>query len=528
MNRLRKITSFIVLITTVFISGILLIANTVIGDEVGTVSITVNKRVWEEMPDSILNSGETMENLGGEPLNGSGFTLYDVTEKYYSLLTGSDPYTAESAIEKIQLDASSSIPNYATKIGEEQFTGALENDANGTTTFTNIPLKRNDKDAVYLILETTTPHVPKITKRAAPLVLTMPMYKVVTDKNGNPVLDENDQVQYLEELNTNIQVYPKNETAEDIKEFNNKNSFDEVVYNGKSYHNVTSGDILEYSLKIYLPSNISELDSFVIKDSPNAGLTYVARSLNIDDLIESSEASKEDFNVLEIDNGFEVHLNVDSSKIQNLAGKQIKINYSMKLNTEVIPDKGIENKASIIINDDPTTKTEITPPPGVITGGKVFMKIDGHTGNSLSGAEFIVVNDAEKISYAQFERNQSGEYVFKDWVTNDNDATKLVSDKDGYIKIKGLLYSENKQETINYKLRETKAPSNTYIQLQNDIDFSIDLGSYSDSKDLVTIIKNVPKGILPSTGGKGSILYSLLGILLMIISYVGYRKTKKI
>lgn len=53
-----------------------------------------------------------MSDFGGQPLNGSEFTVYDVSDKYYSLIKGSDQNTA---IAQIQQDAASVAPDYAKK-----------------------------------------------------------------------------------------------------------------------------------------------------------------------------------------------------------------------------------------------------------------------------------------------------------------------------------------------------------------------------------------------------------------------------
>ncbi|HFI0736519.1 TPA: pilin N-terminal domain-containing protein [Streptococcus suis] len=64
------------------------------------VDVTINKRIWDEgqTPKDIQNTGETMD-FGGRALNGSEFTVYDVTEKYYELIKNSDQKTVIAAIQ---------------------------------------------------------------------------------------------------------------------------------------------------------------------------------------------------------------------------------------------------------------------------------------------------------------------------------------------------------------------------------------------------------------------------------------------
>lgn len=109
------------------------------------VNVTINKRIWDEgeMPDNdIKNTGETMD-FGGDPLNGSEFTVYNVTEKYYELIQNSDQKTAIAAI---QADAEAVAPAYATKVAAQVTAGQ------GQATFGNLPVK-NDAGQynVYLL-----------------------------------------------------------------------------------------------------------------------------------------------------------------------------------------------------------------------------------------------------------------------------------------------------------------------------------------------------------------------------------------
>lgn len=103
-------------------------------------------------------------------LNGSEFTVYDVTEKYYELIGTSDQKTAIAAI---QSDAESVAPTYANKVDAKVTAG------DGQATFSNLTIK-NDANQynVYLFVETKTPNDITVTKRAVPIVLAMPIYKL--------------------------------------------------------------------------------------------------------------------------------------------------------------------------------------------------------------------------------------------------------------------------------------------------------------------------------------------------------------
>ncbi|MGF2085780.1 pilin N-terminal domain-containing protein, partial [Lactococcus lactis] len=146
---------------------------------------TINKRIWKdgEAPaqGTIQNTGEEM-NLGGAPLEGAGFTAYDVTDAYLLALIKDGKSQAE-ATKEIADNAS----DYTTVAKPEQKT-----DANGQTTFEGLALKDGDKDKVYMFVQTSTPGNVSVTTKATPIVLAMPIY---TFKDGK----------YSDTINTNVQ-----------------------------------------------------------------------------------------------------------------------------------------------------------------------------------------------------------------------------------------------------------------------------------------------------------------------------------
>lgn len=457
------------------------------------VNVTLNKRIWGEgqQPTDIQNTGETME-FGGDPLNGAEFTVYDVTDKYYELIAGNDQKTA---IETIQKDAEPVAPSYATEINAQTTAGE------GQAAF-NLPVKNAaGKYNVYLFVETKTPTDTTVTKRSVPIVLAMPIYKLDADQKPT------------NEFNTDVQLYPKNETAEDTKEFTNVGDFSEVTVGDQKFANVTTGDILNYALTINIPANIGDanaVQSFKIHDKPSAGLALQEGTVTVGSLVEGT-----DYTITYADGGFTVELNLESEAVKALAGEKLQLTYDMKLTAEVDPDSLQNNKASVVINDGP--EQEITPPTPVGTGGHKFVKTDAQTGKTLAGAEFVVANENQS-KFATFTTNEKGEYVFAAWADFKDAATKVVSGEDGSIKVIGLTNG-------TYVLNETKAPSEDYVILKDGtITFKVEHGNYATS-DLE--VKNTPKGLLPSTGGSGIYAFLIIGAGLMIGAYVWFKKSKE-
>lgn len=491
---LQVILATILLLTTAFVSN----QHIVSADDnvdVKNTNITINKRIFDEgtTPANKQNTGDMMIDFGGKPLNGSEFTVYNVSDQYYSLIKKSDQNTA---IAKIQQDAASVAPDYAKKVDAKTTAGQ------GQATFADLPLTdSNGKYIVYLFVETKTPNNVTITKRAVPMVVAMPIYKL--DAKLEPTND----------INKDIQLYPKNETAKDTKEFSNLGQFNKVTVNDTTFANVTTGDTLNYKLTVNIPANIGDsnaVKSYKINDKPSAGLALVAGTVKVGSLVKNT-----DYTITEHDGGFTVDLKLDSAAVKALAGQKLQLAYNMTLTATVDPDTLQSNKASVQINND--TEQQITPPTPVGTGGYKFTKKDAQTGKVLQKAKFVVTNK-EQSKFATFTTNAKGDNVFTKWVDTKDAATKVVSDDNGSIRVIGLLNGD-------YVLNETDTPSANYVLLKDGtITFTVEHGKYGASN---LDVKNTPKGLLPSTGGAGIYAFIIIGAAMMIGAYIWFKKSRQ-
>lgn len=491
---LQVILATILLLTTAFVSN----QHIVSADDkvdVKNTNITINKRIFDEgkTPANKQNTGDVMSDFGGQPLNGSEFTVYNVSDQYYSLIKGSDQNTA---IAKIQQDAASVAPDYAKKVDAKTTAGQ------GQATFADLPLTdSNGKYIVYLFVETKTPNNVTITKRAVPMVVAMPIYKL--DANLEPTND----------INKDIQLYPKNETAKDTKVFSNLGQFNQVTVNDTTFANVTTGDTLNYKLTVNIPANIGDsnaVTSYKINDKPSAGLALVAGTVKVGSLVKDT-----DYTITEHDGGFTVDLKLDSAAVKALAGQKLQLAYNMTLTATVDPDALQSNNASVQINND--TEQKITPPTPVGTGGHKFTKKDAQTGTVLQNAKFVVTNK-DQSKFATFTTNANGDNVFTKWVDEKDAATRVVSDANGSIRVIGLLNGD-------YGLNETDTPSANYVLLKDGtITFTVEHGKYGASN---LEVKNTPKGLLPSTGGAGIYAFIIIGAAMMIGAYIWFKKSRQ-
>ncbi|MDT2612922.1 SpaH/EbpB family LPXTG-anchored major pilin [Enterococcus dongliensis] len=484
-----------------------------------TVNVTLNKRLFDtNYPEStIQNTGEAMPDFGGEPLAGVTFTAYDITAYYHGQINDSSQSAVTNAIVADTADAIAAAAGTPLNVP----TGD-----NGQASFANLPAKSTyqvsensvTKDAVYLFVETGTPNTTTITKKAAPIVLALPIYGIEKNSDGSIKLDDNGNVIYTDVVNENIHLYPKNQTATDSKvaDYGTQKIYDENDPTKLLYYNATTADEFSYTLTINIPENISSLTSFTITDEPSAGLELVGTP----EVGTPKEGTSEvellgdgDYTLTQGNGNFVISLTTSSTTVGSLAGKTLIITYQMKFKDSFDIDKLQTNKAYVSING--SQQSDLTTDK-VGTGGHQFTKIDGHTGQGLAGAKFKV--QKSDTEYAKFNLNGDGEYAFKGWVA-ESEATEISSGTDGVLKVIGLANGD-------YNLIETAAPSDKYVKLEEAVSFTVTHGEY-ETADLITKVSNTPKGLLPSTGGNGILAFLAIGLALMTGAFIWYKKAKR-
>ncbi|MGX7025254.1 SpaH/EbpB family LPXTG-anchored major pilin [Vagococcus hydrophili] len=509
-KKLGKLLSLLVLIFPLLAS--LTSVTEVSAAEADAVSVNLHKRVFEkgasgENPYPKQNTGEEMADFGGTPLNDVTFEVYDVSAKFIEL---SGANSAEDATTKIVADAKASnyAPDYATKLDSQKTAGE------GVATFANLPIKKDGKFATYLFVETNSP--ANIKEKAAPIVLTMPVYKGDTNV-----------------INTNIHVYPKNEKEamleKDLTEEAKKKLA--LTINGDTIYNVEKGVPFAYGISALLPWNIADKDFYRVIDTPNEGMKVLVDTV----VVEGLEKDK-DFTIKAdtTGRGFILEFNTKSDKVKALAGKRAKISYDAVLTEDAKIDTGLNNEAKVEIGTnvkpgEPGTPGEpgepekpTDPPvvgPKVYTGGKKFKKVDDKTSAELAGAKFNLVKlDAEGniTSYATYT---NGKYT---WNAEKDAATAFESDAKGEFQVTGLEYSEKLPAGTSYAVVEIEAPTG-YAVLDKPVKFDVIKDQFDTE---VLSVKNIKKGLLPSTGGNGIYAFLAVGTVLMAGAFVWFRRTR--
>lgn len=464
-------------------------------------NVTLHKRVFDEgqVPADKQNTGDVMSDFGGTGLNGVTFTVYDVTDHYLSLRAAGD--TAEQATTAVQKDAVDAAPDYANKLSEQLTTTTNQED--GVATFSNLPMKDSKGNyKTYLFVETDSPS--NITQKAAPIVLTLPIFK-----SGSNT-----------EINNDVQIYPKDEQTEAITKDlndNSKKSLEVTLHNGDKVYNAEYGQTFGYNITVAVPWNIKDKATFEVVDTPNKGIKADVNSVTVNGLTKGTE-----YTVTANVDGFKVTFDTSKAAVQAAAGKKLVVNYGVTLTNDAVPDVAIGNKAELTIGNGSDVTTAPAEGPNIYTGGAKFIKQDKDSHKMLANAEFQLVkvdNSGKVVSYAN--QAADGKYT---WSGTDTNATTYTSNATGLVEVKGLPYSSKLEEGQIYALIETKAPEG-YAKLTAPVKFVVTQGSYADAQKVE--INNITKGLLPSTGGNGIYIYIAAGLVVVVLAAIGYSIAKR-
>lgn len=322
--------------------------------------------------------------------------------------------------------------------------------------------------------------------------------------------------------------------------------------------NINRDKVYSYQIDASIPTNIGSYKQFKLTDK-------IDNRLNYQDGTAKLTIDGQDFNGANItyENGELVANVTDFKALKEFAGKKLVLSFDAKIKPDAVlktGETGIPNTVKLDFNNGggsytdpsvppgdnvppgentPPPTTPPTTPPVVVTpqdGGMKISKVDaqtdeiikiGSTVNSVtikSGATFDLKNsDGSNVSLPSGSLvTVNGQKVTSLNGLNTGDSGELV--------IKGL-------DTGNYQLIETKAPTYTatedgkevtksYRLLEKPLSVKVVAGD-----DNITTLKveNSKSGWnLPDTGGMGTILFTIIGLGLMILALLLFRRKKNI
>lgn len=307
-------------------------------------------------------------------------------------------------------------------------------------------------------------------------------------------------------------------------------------------------DTITYQLTIYVPRNVSELNTFIIADMPDAGINDDINSIQVsyvkDETTHTLTTASNAFTATETSangkgKGFTLTFN-DTVK-GDIAGQTITVTYTAKFTDKaVIAGDGNGNTATLTYSkfiggsDD---KYAITDEARVYTYQYQITKYKDSvaSGNGIGSVEFKLLDKTSPENVLNVVRLEDGVYRLALAGETTGTTDTMVTKSDGTILIKGL-------ENETYYLKETKTIDG-YNLLSKPFEIKLDVtrtttwskdGDYKADSQVVKAysaadtttfnptnamgtgtIVNKKGFVLPQTGSMGYLLFCAVGIVLI-------------
>ena len=310
-----------------------------------------------------------------------------------------------------------------------------------------------------------------------------------------------------------VDVYLKGKTPDPEKTINNK-----------KYDSAQVGDTVDFKVESMVP-NMTGYNQYyyIFKDTMTEGLTVSKSTLNLVVKIGGTVVNTSEYTLTvdETNRTFTVTFNNFYTNHAKDANESLTFTYSAVVNEKAINDTNTStNKAEVSYGNDPDHLTTGDPSEvKVLTHTLKINKVDEQN-KPLSGAEFALYRNNVDNGKLKFVDEGNGTYRIAtkdDVITTDT----LVSPEGGVITVKGL--SEG-----HYVIEETKAPDG-YAKLKNTINKTISVDE--NAPQTVTVeekVTNKTESWLPETGGMGTVIFTVVGVVgVLAILSTYFKKGKK-
>lgn len=376
--------------------------------------------------------------------------------------------------------------NEAKKIAAD-LTGQSQTTADGTgetrkgeATFSNLEL------GYYLVVETKTPSKYVASK---PFFVSIP--ETVTTADGST-------------WNYNVSVSPKNQGIPDTDKVPDKKTVgvgDEVTYT------ITGPTVPNYD-EAYNETTLK----YEITDTLSTGLTFAKDKADLKVYttdVNSPLVEDRDYTFEYDSTANKITISLILSKIRDLKGEAIHVKYTVTVNENaVVGSDGTINKAEVEYTNNPDGTTDGSKKEVKVYSFKIKINKKKDNGSPLKGATFGLYRDAacaDKIAEATSS---------DDGVINFGDASKLAA---------GTYYLKELQAPSGYSALTSvvKVVISTATPNDNttyDFKYSMNEGEENNVGEDGVISLDITnnKGFnLPATGGMGTYLFTIGGLVIM-------------
>ncbi|MDD6421065.1 MAG: SpaH/EbpB family LPXTG-anchored major pilin [Lactobacillus delbrueckii] len=367
---------------------------------------------------------------------------------------------------------------------------------------------------------------------------------------------------YTKEMN----VYPKNKVTtptpgKDVERLGNNDC------------SVDVGSRVKWFLKGTIPADIAGYKTYEFEDRLDSALTYDESFTPVVRIGSKTLTAGTDYTVI-VPKASEKTLKVALSKegmkkasaayqaagqspsaeeIEDVAKNSddnpfVEVEFQTVVNHNAYMGQEIPNKTTLNFdNGGKLTGKPESDVPEVHTGGLRFVKKDALTGKKLAGAVFELyqADGVTPVTWTQemIERNKKTNANSKFLDQEVGKIVKMVSNDDGAFEILGLKYGESGQKNdvaeSNYVVKEVKAPEGYSLPDDPKTTVTVNSSSYYSSfmkknntdglcytyTPPVEILNNKTPS-LPLTGGVGSALFVIAGLMLFAFAFYQLKRQK--
>lgn len=449
-------------------------------------SITLHKYLMDDLSEATVPGDGTVADpadipASASPLEGITFNIVRVLDD------STDPATATAIV------------------GAGEFADSGETDVNGEILWDDLA------HGVYLITEAAS---DKVATPAAPFLVSVPM------------TNQDDPSQWLYD----IHVYPKNGSFS-IDKF--------VVAEPTKTTSTDINEVFPWQIKALIPIDIVDAQSFGIVDVLDSQLTYVGnvvlsgeKSDGTKETIPVGAEGSENYTITAEVNGldaFQLDV-VFTAEGRTLLGdyKYVSVFFDTFINDTATLGEEIFNGATLSYRNSSGVykETGVEDEPETHTGGVLIEKVEKNDNSvKLGGAEFKIALTQDNIDNDLFIRIDGSNNLLRPGDTGYDAATDWVittDDTTGQATFAGLAYG-------SYLIVETKAPvdaeGDAYNLLKAPIAVTVNDASHTDANKIV--VENSKGFELPLTGGTGTTIFTICGIVIMGTACLFLFKSKK-
>lgn len=311
---------------------------------------------------------------------------------------------------------------------------------------------------------------------------------------------------------------------------------------------VQIGDVITYTVKTKVP-DISAFNSttykFILKDTLSAGLDFVKNqagdaiegaTVEVEVTVAGQAVSPKLSATIDAANRtmtLDLSKVVKDSQTDNIDA-EIVVTYYAKVNKDAIINN-TQNSAKLEYSNDPSTGETTESVPDIVKTPTFPIKVHkyekGKETGYLAGAKFQLHKETAEGTVIKMEKeNNNGKYVVAENQKAEGLIEKMITagselDNDGYnLQINGLAAG-------TYYLVETDTPTGfnkvaapIKIVIENTTaengtpSYTIKVGDEgTEVANNIVKVENVRGTILPGTGGMGTVLFTVIGIGLVLI-----------